>query len=492
MGNAVKKRKFKVYFSDYFDVTPQAISDYGAFNISLINDLPLFIDPFLLFNSENEEYQRLHDEIIKYVRFLKDHSNTELPKGLLKSWFEFSEIKENWLGYSKSGNSGRGLGPEFARALKVNLTTVFRNFGEESGTGSHLEKLTLVKNGVGRDQISDLTCNLICGFLAEYTETFALKNIAKEKLAKFAVPKVSFNYKTQSWSSKQFWLPKHGNQFVLLTPTEILTKDEAWISHKGFVEDFSAILGSVENTQLRSQIDNYFHASLPLNPDKEGKEKAIEMVIAKYPLLLDHYIFLKEQDSNGAIKNSDEKVGEARTLFLDNLEKLIELLDSKTKFYETKINSLSEALARVDFLKHVIEKQDGYRLFYVKGKPIRKESDLQIMFKLTWYASAFDSNAEVNNGRGPADFIVSKGSADKTVVELKLAKNTHLEKNLLKQAEIYADASRATHPPVKVILFFTDEERAKVNLLLMKHSLNKRKEIVLIDATAGKASASKA
>jgi|GEM_PF-6857644 len=38
----------------------------------------------------------------------------------------------------------------------------------------------------------------------------------------------------------------------------------------------------------------------------------------------------------------------------------------------------------------------------------------------------------------------------------------------------------------------TDEERAKVNLPLMKHSLNKRKEIVLIDATAGKASASKA
>lgn len=43
-----------VYFSDYFGVNIDDIDEYGAINISLINDLPLFIDPFLLFNSEKE------------------------------------------------------------------------------------------------------------------------------------------------------------------------------------------------------------------------------------------------------------------------------------------------------------------------------------------------------------------------------------------------------------------------------------------------------
>ena len=38
----------KVYFSDYFDIEEDVIESYGAVNISLINDLPLFIDPFLL------------------------------------------------------------------------------------------------------------------------------------------------------------------------------------------------------------------------------------------------------------------------------------------------------------------------------------------------------------------------------------------------------------------------------------------------------------
>lgn len=46
----------KIYFSDFFNVTPDILDKYGAFNISLINDLPLFIDPFLLFGSKKPEY----------------------------------------------------------------------------------------------------------------------------------------------------------------------------------------------------------------------------------------------------------------------------------------------------------------------------------------------------------------------------------------------------------------------------------------------------
>lgn len=45
-----------IYFSDYFDVDPLLLERYGAFNISLVTDLPLFIDPFLLFNSKKSEY----------------------------------------------------------------------------------------------------------------------------------------------------------------------------------------------------------------------------------------------------------------------------------------------------------------------------------------------------------------------------------------------------------------------------------------------------
>jgi len=107
-----------IYFSDYFSVSPDTIEDYGAFDVSLINDLPLFVDPFLLFNSENQTYHELHDEIINYMKFLKEVSLAgEVPLPLIKEWYTFPEVKQNWFGLSKVGNEGRGLGMDFAKAL---------------------------------------------------------------------------------------------------------------------------------------------------------------------------------------------------------------------------------------------------------------------------------------------------------------------------------------------------------------------------------------
>jgi len=82
-----------VYFSDFFGVSPATIEKYGAFNISLVADLPLFIDPFLLFNSKKPEYRALHDRIINYLRFLRDKSTGQDPDpGLLKAWYRFPEV----------------------------------------------------------------------------------------------------------------------------------------------------------------------------------------------------------------------------------------------------------------------------------------------------------------------------------------------------------------------------------------------------------------
>lgn len=64
----------KIYFFDFFNLEASKLEEYGAFNISLINDLPLFIDPFLLFGSKRPEYQTLHKGILKYLTFLKSKS----------------------------------------------------------------------------------------------------------------------------------------------------------------------------------------------------------------------------------------------------------------------------------------------------------------------------------------------------------------------------------------------------------------------------------
>ncbi|MEK7834377.1 MAG: hypothetical protein AAB401_25035, partial [Acidobacteriota bacterium] len=198
-----------VYFSEHFEISHKDLEKHGAFNVSLVNDLPLFIDPFLLFNSKKKKYQKLHDSIIKYLIFLRDKSvNSSLDNGLIKAWYAFPEVKQNWLGFTFAGNRGSGLGPKFAFALHENLNQIFSNFGNERITkGSHLEKLCLIREGVGKDMISDFTTNLIKEFLLEYTQEFARKHIKTELRKLLHISRVRFSYSTETWEGGVYELP---------------------------------------------------------------------------------------------------------------------------------------------------------------------------------------------------------------------------------------------------------------------------------------------
>ena len=48
-------------FSNVFGVDSKLISDYGTVDISLVSDVPLFIDPMLIFSSNKPEYKKLYE-----------------------------------------------------------------------------------------------------------------------------------------------------------------------------------------------------------------------------------------------------------------------------------------------------------------------------------------------------------------------------------------------------------------------------------------------
>jgi len=378
-----------IHFSDFFLVSPDLLEEYGAFNISLLNDLPLFIDPFLLFNSQKPEYQQHHVDIINYVQFLRDVSiHQGIHPGLLKSWFLFPEVRQNWLGYSKVGNRGSGLGKDFASALNQSLYAIFANFGQEEITrSSHLEKLCLIKDGVGKDNISDFTTNLIKGYLLEYTQTFAIRHIHPRFRRKLAIAKVRFNYGTRSWESQTFDLPFFFDDYVILTPKDILTKDDTWINRSDMISNFDHIVASLPNEQLRAQLSTFFLHNMPANPKPRDKNHVISRAISEYPAFIDYYIRYKEDHGDRATDISQEKVEETENLFIRNINGLVELLLAARQFYDISDNTHNETIARVMFLKDAIENKDGYRMFYEGANPIRREVDLQLFFRLTWFAS---------------------------------------------------------------------------------------------------------
>ncbi|MBU1566542.1 MAG: hypothetical protein KJ630_13060 [Proteobacteria bacterium] len=481
-----------IYFSDFFNINPAVLEENGTFNISLINDLPLFIDPFLLFNSKNENFKKLHDEIIEYVRFLREMAFAgEIKKGLLINWFFFPEVKQNWLGYSKTGNRGSGLGQIFADALHGNLSSIFRNFGNEEITqSSHLEKLCLIKDGVGRDNISDFTTNLIKGFLCNYTEIFSEKYLSESQVEKVMVRHVKFNYRTRSWENKEFSLPTIDGDFILLTPKEILTKDDTWINRNDLVGDFKNVADSIKNVELRGLINDYFLRMLPLSPKKKEINHAVTYTIHKFPELIDHYIKYKEDHGDEAEKLSSLKVLETENIFIHRIKELVQSLSINTNYHHTNSNTLEEAYQRVLYLKQVIENNDGYKIFYIDGQPIKREADLQLMFRLTWYGTKSDVNSEVNNGRGPVDYKISRGNSDSTLVEFKLASNSKLKQNLANQVQVYQKANN-TKKSIKVILCFNVNEFDKVFRIMKELGLKEGNELVLIDAdSTSKTSAS--
>lgn len=474
----------KIYFTDYFDVNPKDLDTHGAFNVSLINDLPVFVDPFLLFNSEKVEYQELHSEIVRYVRFLRDMATEPgIRKGLLKAWYRFPEVKQNWLGYSKLGNGGSGLGEGFGQALHENLNTIFSDFGSEQITkGSHLEKLCLVKDGVGRDNISDFATNLIKGYLCQYTQDFSERYLDPTRTKRVTVSNVEFNYNTRSWKSKTFILPYIDGDFVLLTPKDILTKDEAWINKHDMIGDFEEVCASLPNETLRAQINDYLLRMLPNDPKKKDITSATAATLRKFPELIDRYIRFKEDNGDKAITLSEERVKETEDVFIERVRELVADLKASGAFYEEEPSTYASAIKRVTFLKQVIENNDGYRFFYVKGQPIKRESDLQLMFRLTWFAAPEDVNSEVNNGRGPVDYKISRGSKDSTLIEFKLASNSKLRQNLENQVEVY-EAANQTSNSIKVIMCFSFSEMQKVISVLNELGLSGKENVVVIDAS---------
>ena len=381
----------KVYFSDFFDIDEDIIDEYGAVNISLINDLPLFIDPFLLFNSENPKFQAIHKEMIDYLLFLQTQAErmTKLNSGMKNAWFSFPEVKQTWLGFSLSGNAGCGMGNDFAKGLFEGLKYIFKDFGKEKITkGHHMEKLCLISPRIGRDKISDFTTNFAKKYLLEYTQEFARTYLEPEQCKEFMVGKVYFNWETTSWVAKRYYLPCYGGDYVLLTPKAMLTRDDTFINRIDMLRNLQEIAPSISDDALRFELEMYFSEVLSKKRKEmcqTEKDDIATKIIKQYPELIDYYVKYKEDNQAEATSISKEKVKEVELLFNDQISQLIALLSEKTEFYCSIPNAHKEAKQRVKFLKHVIEDQDGYKLFYANGKPIKREADIQVIYRLVWY-----------------------------------------------------------------------------------------------------------
>jgi len=94
---------------------------------------------------------------------------------------------------------------------------------------------------------------------------------------------------------------------VLLTPKDILVKENGWINKNDYLEQDTNIIGKISNQDLKEKINKYFLSRIPkkknkktgeniLDDTKKNKQKALWETTITFPILLDYYIKVKEEN----------------------------------------------------------------------------------------------------------------------------------------------------------------------------------------------------
>lgn len=136
------------------------------FAIQFFNeDIPLYVDPFLLWKSPSQQDQSLHTTItnsFNYLNFLLKKGRENEALDLLVNISECSEVG---LGVSKSRR-----GVRIGRTQAAEILSLFSRVENYSQFGfTHFEVIQLYINGISKDRISDIACNYIKSFLIDYT-----------------------------------------------------------------------------------------------------------------------------------------------------------------------------------------------------------------------------------------------------------------------------------------------------------------------------------
>lgn len=205
----------------------------------LDQDLPLCIDPFLLYKSRREDLQSAHKTLLSLFKaaFVAFKSGEMELVSLL---IDFPEVPEIRFGYASKSIAGRGIGEILGKLVIETL----RNSPALVERGiRHVEELQLFSVGIAEDRISDMAANVIKQYLVKYT-------VNQCKL--WGIPTHEGVPLHHAWDSEERrWVDQYANipidqtgQGILFVPRWIVRR-LPWINYDDFLQtDLSAFLRS--------------------------------------------------------------------------------------------------------------------------------------------------------------------------------------------------------------------------------------------------------
>ena len=137
-------------------------------DVDLDRDCALYIDPFLIANS-NSQWAIQADKVIK--SFFSEFKTAMINKDYEKAeqlFIFMSEPKENCLGVSKLGTTnGRGVGKLNTQKI---LNRIIESNAIVNGLVNNIEDIIVFVEDIDRDKLSDMVTNIIRKKLIDYTQ----------------------------------------------------------------------------------------------------------------------------------------------------------------------------------------------------------------------------------------------------------------------------------------------------------------------------------
>ncbi|KPP82320.1 MAG: hypothetical protein HLUCCA04_06170 [Oceanicaulis sp. HLUCCA04] len=128
-------------------------------------DIPLYVDPFLMWRSPSQQDMALHGALLAAFNYLGQLALTGRQDEAVNALIAASECDEVGLGSSPT-RRGKRIG----KAKAEELLAIFRRIPHYATHGlSHIEELQLFVEGISKDRISDFACSFLKSFLIDFT-----------------------------------------------------------------------------------------------------------------------------------------------------------------------------------------------------------------------------------------------------------------------------------------------------------------------------------
>lgn len=197
----------------------------------LDEDIPLYLDPFLLWKSPSLQDNSLHTSLVNSFNHLGSLLKNDKKLDAIDILIKCSECDEVGLGNSKTRH-----GMPIGKSVAENILSLFENIPEIHSSGFvHFEEIQLFVDQISSDRISDFACNFLKSFLIDYT----LEQCEKHNIPIESADVVVYNYRKNTLEEEETFLPVNPStkEPIILVPKRWLRR-VPWINYQDYLHSY--------------------------------------------------------------------------------------------------------------------------------------------------------------------------------------------------------------------------------------------------------------